>query len=162
MPSTDAWAVLETPIGPITVVAGVDGIHTVELRTRLDPARGQGPDAAIAAEHLAEALTQLEQYFAGERTDFDLELDWSRTSEGFRRSVLQELVTVPYGSVVSYGELALRVGHPKAMRAVGTTMATNPLPIVVPCHRVVRTGGAIGNYGGGVDAKAWLLDLEST
>ena len=95
-----------------------------------------------------------------DRFVFDLPIDW-RLSRGFRRVVLQSLhAEVPYGHVVSYRELAERVGHPGASRAVGTAMATNPVPIVVPCHRVLRTGGALGGYGGGLDMKRALLALE--
>ena len=83
-----------------------------------------------------------------------------RLSRGYRREVLEALRRVPFGRTVTYGELAGRTGRPGASRAVGSAMATNPIPIVVPCHRVVRTGGALGGYGGGVDAKAWLLRHE--
>jgi methylated-DNA-[protein]-cysteine S-methyltransferase len=91
---------------------------------------------------------------------FNLQIDW-QLSHGFRQMVLQTLFSqVQYGDVVTYGELALRVGHPRASRAVGSAMATNPVPIVVPCHRVLRSGGSIGNYGGGVEMKRRLLTHE--
>ena len=102
---------------------------------------------------------QLDEYLQGGRTDFELPLDW-RLSHGFRLDVLRELVEVPYGETVSYQELARRAGRPKAARAVGSAMATNPIPIVVPCHRVLRTGGALGGYAGGLDAKRHLLTIE--
>lgn len=102
---------------------------------------------------------QLDQYFEGVRTTFDLPLDW-RLSNGFRLDVLHELVTVGYGETVSYLELARRSGRPKASRAVGSAMATNPLPVIVPCHRVLRTGGGLGGYAGGLDVKRQLLALE--
>jgi methylated-DNA-[protein]-cysteine S-methyltransferase len=91
---------------------------------------------------------------------FEVPLDW-RLTRGFRLQTLHELVRgVPFGHTVSYKDLANRTGNPKASRAVGSAMATNPIPIVVPCHRVLRTGGDVGNYGGGVDAKVWLLRHE--
>ena len=92
----------------------------------------------------------------------ELPLDW-RLSAGFRKTVLETLYSdVDYGRTVSYLELATMVGNPKASRAVGTAMATNPIPIVVPCHRVLRTGGGLGNYGGGVEMKRWLLTMEGS
>ena len=102
---------------------------------------------------------ELDEYFAGRRRDFDVGLD-RRLSHGYRLAVLEELSRVPFGETVTYKDLAQRTGHPKASRAVGTAMATNPIPIVVPCHRVLRTGGALGGYGGGLDTKAWLLRHE--
>jgi methylated-DNA-[protein]-cysteine S-methyltransferase len=89
-----------------------------------------------------------------------LPLDWG-LSRGFRQEVLRKLTEVPYGQVLSYKELATRAGNPNAVRATGTAMATNPIPIVVPCHRVLRTGGQLGGYGGGLPAKVTLLELES-
>jgi methylated-DNA-[protein]-cysteine S-methyltransferase len=115
----------------------------LEVPARLDPVR-----------------RQLDEYFTGRRTEFDVPLDWSLTS-AFRRRVLQRLFDdVVYGQVVSYRDLAVRVGSPGAARAVGTAMATNPIPLIVPCHRVLRTGGDLGGYGGGLDTKRWLLKLE--
>ena len=117
------------------------------------------PRVIEAPGRLDESRRQFDEYFEGERTTFELELDWT-LSHGFRRDVLHELVRVPYGEVVTYAELARRADKPKAVRAVGSAMATNPLPVVVPCHRVVRTGGSLGNYGGGVEMKRWLLTME--
>jgi methylated-DNA-[protein]-cysteine S-methyltransferase len=109
---------------------------------------------------LDEVRRELEEYFAGRRHHFDVPVD-RRLSRGYRRIVLEALSReVPYGQTVSYKELAERTGNPKASRAVGSAMATNPIPIVVPCHRVLRTGGALGGYGGGLDTKVWLLRHE--
>jgi methylated-DNA-[protein]-cysteine S-methyltransferase len=109
---------------------------------------------------LDEVRRELEEYFAGRRRSFDVPVD-RRLSRGYRRTVLEALSReVPYGQTVSYKELAERTGNPKASRAVGSAMATNPIPIVVPCHRVLRTGGALGGYGGGLDTKVWLLRHE--
>jgi len=158
-----AWATLDSPFGEL-LLAGTDaGLVAVGLRE---------PDAVlerIAAKvspcvvrvpgRLDQPRRQLDEYFVGKRRRFDLPLDWSM-SAGFRRLVLHELVDVPYGEVITYAELARRAANPRAVRAVGSAMATNPLPIVVPCHRVLRSGGQLGNYGGGVEMKRELLALE--
>jgi methylated-DNA-[protein]-cysteine S-methyltransferase len=116
--------------------------------------------SGASADLLTEIRRQLEDYFAGRRRAFDLPLDWSLTS-GFQRRVLQELYAeVGFGDTVTYGELAGRVGHTEAARAVGIAMATNPLPVVVPCHRVVASGGQLGGFGGGLEMKRWLLTHE--
>ncbi|AQA16164.1 cysteine methyltransferase [Streptomyces malaysiensis subsp. malaysiensis] len=112
------------------------------------------------AGHLAEAIRQVESYFAGDTKAFTLSLDWSLTA-GFNRRVLRELAAhVPFGTVVGYQDLADRVGEPGAARAVGVAMGSNPLPIVVACHRVVESGGGIGGFGGGLETKRTLLALE--
>jgi methylated-DNA-[protein]-cysteine S-methyltransferase len=108
---------------------------------------------------LDDARRQLDEYFAGDRTDFDLELDLA-LSAGFRRKVLGHLGRVPYGEVVTYKYLAVKSGSPGASRAVGSTMATNPIPIVLPCHRVLGSSGSLTGYAGGLDRKEQLLRLE--
>jgi methylated-DNA-[protein]-cysteine S-methyltransferase len=109
---------------------------------------------------LEDAARQLDEYFAGRRRAFALELDW-RLSAGFRATVLRHLPAIAYGHTASYAAVAQMAGRPKAVRAVGTACATNPLPVVVPCHRVVKSDGSIGGYLGGADAKATLLELEA-
>jgi methylated-DNA-[protein]-cysteine S-methyltransferase len=158
-----AWTMVDTPCGELLLAGSQAGLVAVGLR---DPdqllqrvADEVSPRVIEAPAQLDESRRQFDEYFEGVRTTFDLELDWT-LSHGFRREVLHELVRVPYGEVVTYAELARRADKPKAVRAVGSAMATNPLPVVVPCHRVVRTGGALGNYGGGVDMKRWLLTME--
>jgi methylated-DNA-[protein]-cysteine S-methyltransferase len=158
-----AWTMVDTPCGELLLAGSQAGLVAVGLR---DPdqllqrvADEVSPRVIEAPAQLDESRRQFDEYFEGVRTTFDLELDWT-LSHGFRREVLYELVRVPYGEVVTYAELARRADKPKAVRAVGSAMATNPLPVVVPCHRVVRTGGALGNYGGGVDMKRWLLTME--
>lgn len=158
-----AWTMIDTPCGSLLLVGSQAGLVAVGLR---DPdellervAAEVSPRVIEAPGQLDESRRQFDEYFEGRRTAFDLDLDWS-LSHGFRREVLHELVRVPYGEVVTYAELARRADKPKAVRAVGSAMATNPLPVVVPCHRVVRTGGALGNYGGGVEMKRWLLTME--
>ncbi len=108
---------------------------------------------------VAPVLSQIDEYLRGERRSFDVEVDFSRLTP-FTRSVLEETRRVPAGSVVSYAEIARRVGKPRAYRAVGNALASNPAPVVVPCHRVVSTGGRMGGYTGGLDIKLHLLALE--
>lgn len=109
---------------------------------------------------LDDAARELDQYFSGTRRTFGLPLDLS-LSHGFRQLVQRHLPDIAYGRTRSYGEVARLVGNPKAVRAVGTACATNPLPVVVPCHRVLRSDGTLGGYAGGAAAKSVLLDLES-
>lgn len=164
------WAVVGTDIGPLMLAATRDGLVNVvfhatdavrdraleRLAARLGVAPAEDPDSPL----LAEAIRQLRAYFAGERHDFDLPLDWSLIS-GFNRQVLRELASgVPYGTVVGYGDLAGRVGQPGGAQAVGAAMGANPLPVVVPCHRVVESDGGIGGFGGGLETKRQLLALE--
>jgi methylated-DNA-[protein]-cysteine S-methyltransferase len=159
-----AYARTDSPVGELTVAATPLGIvalgwDTDELLAKL--AAGISPRILERADRLDEARRQLDAYFSSRHQRLDLPIDWS-LARGFRRTVLEELATTSPGDVVTYGELAERVHNPKASRAVGSAMATNPIPIVVPCHRVVRSGGGLGNYGGagGVVTKQWLLDHE--
>jgi methylated-DNA-[protein]-cysteine S-methyltransferase len=158
-----AWAVEDTPIGPLTLAATGSGVVKIAFgadESALDElAATVSPRLVRLPRRLDELRRELDEYFAGHRRDFDVALD-RRLSRGYRLSVLKELSRVPFGETVTYKDLAQRTGHPKASRAVGTAMATNPIPIVVPCHRVLRTGGALGGYGGGLDTKAWLLRHE--
>ncbi|GAA4334505.1 methylated-DNA--[protein]-cysteine S-methyltransferase [Streptomyces venetus] len=164
------WAVVESGIGPLLLAASRDGLVNVVFHAtepvrdravqRLASRFGTEPVEAPGSPLLAEAIRQVEAYFTGRRRDFDLPLDWSLIS-GFNREVLRELASgVPYGAVVGYGELAGRVGQPGAAQAVGAAMGANPLPVVVPCHRVVESGGGIGGFGGGLETKRKLLALE--
>ncbi|MFE2557384.1 methylated-DNA--[protein]-cysteine S-methyltransferase [Streptomyces sp. NBC_00090] len=163
------WTVVESDIGPLFLAATGRGLVRVEFHA--DPARrermldrlaGQlgAEPVECASGLLAEAIRRLDGYFAGDSRAFDLPLDWSLTT-GFNRQVLRELATgVPYGTVVGYGELARRVGQPGAAQAVGAAMGANPLPVVVPCHRVVESDGGLGGFGGGLETKRQLLALE--
>lgn len=157
------WAEHDLPTGRVTLAATERGLVGVWLRDGEDlvetVARRISPRVLRGHRHLDDPRRQLDEYFAGTRTSFDLDLDW-RLTEGYRRQVLESLREVGYGRTVSYLDLARRTGRPKAARAVGTAMATNPLPIVVPCHRVLRTGGGLGGYAGGLDMKRALLKLE--
>ncbi|GAB2838323.1 methylated-DNA--[protein]-cysteine S-methyltransferase [Streptomyces deserti] len=164
------WTVVGTGIGPLLLAATRDGLVNVVFHAtetvrdkaldRLASRLGTEPVEAPGSPLLSEAIRQVEAYFAGERRDFDVPLDWSLIS-GFHREVLRELASgVPYGTVVGYGDLAGRVGQPGAAQAVGMAMGSNPLPVVVPCHRVVESGGGIGGFGGGLETKRKLLALE--
>ena len=119
-----------------------------------------GPRLLAHSAPLDAAARELEEYFAGRRRNFDLPLDL-RLTRGFRRQVVEQLPTIAYGSTASYAELARRAGSARAMRAVGSACATNPLPVVLPCHRVLRADGSIGGYRGGPEAKRMLLALEA-
>jgi methylated-DNA-[protein]-cysteine S-methyltransferase len=152
-----AKALIDTPIGALTVIANDVGVCRVWFGDF--DANVSGTEAAD--EHLAVALTQLREYFDGERTSFDLAIDRSERV-GFRGEVLDALETVSFGNTITYGDLAARAGRPTAVRAVGSAMATNPVAIIVPCHRVLPTGGGVGQFGGGVPAKEWLLRRENS
>jgi methylated-DNA-[protein]-cysteine S-methyltransferase len=117
------------------------------------------PRVLEAPQQLDEVRRELDEYFEGDRRRFDVRLDW-RLSHGFRNEVLRKLVRVPYGETASYAEMAARAGRPRAYRAAGSACATNPMPLVVPCHRVLASGGGLGGYGGGLDVKKYLLRLE--
>ncbi|MFD8642998.1 methylated-DNA--[protein]-cysteine S-methyltransferase [Streptomyces zaomyceticus] len=163
------WTVMESAIGPLFLAATGRGLVRVEFHAdaarreemlgRLTSRLGTTP-VECASGLLAEPIRRLDRYFAGEPGDVDLPLDWSLTA-GFNRTVLRELASgVPYGTVVGYGELARRVGQPGAAQAVGAAMGSNPLPVVVPCHRVVESDGGLGGFGGGTETKRQLLALE--
>jgi methylated-DNA-[protein]-cysteine S-methyltransferase len=162
-----AYTTVDSPIGPLLLAATEVGLVRLGFEREdddailVDLAAHVSPRVIESPARLDEVRRELDEYFEGRRDHFDLPLDW-QLSRGFRRTVLERLYAeVPYGRTVSYLELATTVGNPKASRAVGTAMATNPIPIVVPCHRVLRTGGHLGGYGGGLDAKLTLLALES-
>lgn len=160
-----AWTVTDSPIGKLTLAATPAGLVRLSFGDDEgaidDLARQVSPRVLRAPGRLDAVRRQLDEYFEGKRQDFDLALDW-QLSRGFRRLVLEELVHVPYGQTVSYKDLAERAGNPRASRAAGSAMATNPIAVVVPCHRCLRTSGDLGGYGGGLDAKVWLLHLEGS
>ena len=145
-----------TPAGLVRVGFGLEGHDAVlaQLAVRVSPRILEAPG------RLAEPVRQLEEYFAGNRKEFNLALDF-RLATGFRRTVVEHLPDIGYGSTASYAALAALAGNPGAVRAAGTACARNPLPVVVPCHRVVRSDGKIGNYLGGTEAKAALLAMEA-
>jgi methylated-DNA-[protein]-cysteine S-methyltransferase len=161
-----AYRVVDSPLGPLLLAATTDGLVRVAFEgedhdavlTAL--AQTVSPRVLRAPRRLDVAARQLDEYFAGRRHAFDLSVDL-RLASGFRRGVLEHLRSIPYGSTESYATVARAVGSPRAVRAAGSACATNPLPVVVPCHRVVRTDGSIGGYRGGSGAKRLLLALEA-
>ncbi len=161
-----AYRTIDTPVGPLLIAATERGLirvaygredHDAVLQTLADKV---SPRILHAPARLDTVARQLDEYFTRRRRTFDVPLDW-RLSAGFRGTVLHHLPEIGYGHTASYATVATLAGNPKAVRAVGTACATNPLPVVVPCHRVVRSDGAIGNYLGGVEAKRFLLTLET-
>jgi methylated-DNA-[protein]-cysteine S-methyltransferase len=144
---------IETPIGELLLVG--DGHALTELR--FEP--NGTPPGRRDPSCFAEAEEQLQAYFAGERTSFDLPLAPSGT--GFQLRVWEALTEIPYGETRSYGEIAARVGRPDAVRAVGATNGRNPIAVIVPCHRVIGSDGSLVGYGGGLDRKRTLLELEA-
>ena len=145
---------IESPIGPLTALVDGDG-----ALTHLLFAHHPAPAGAVWDENrCAPVRAQLEEYFRGERDAFDLPLSPAGTE--FQRRVWDELARIPFGETVNYRDLAERVGRPGAARAVGRANATNPIPIILPCHRVIGADGSLTGYAGGMDAKRRLLDLE--
>jgi methylated-DNA-[protein]-cysteine S-methyltransferase len=162
-----AYATADTPVGPVLVAGTPRGLVRLSFPRQpqddvlVELARDVSPRILEAPAQLDDARRELDEYFEGNRREFDLPLDW-RLSHGFRRDALKALVEVPYGETVTYSELATSAGSPRAHRAAGSACGSNPIPIVVPCHRVVRTGGGLGGYGGGLDVKEFLLELEGS
>jgi len=159
---------MDSPIGTLTIVADDDAIVQIWFETesvRRDPdGHGQdvlgGTEQVNAGEHavLDRAVEQLDEYFRGERTEFDLPLAPKGTP--FQQQAWLVLREIPFGETITYGEQARRLGDPNKSRAVGAANGKNPIPIVVPCHRVVGANGQLTGFGGGLDTKAWLLDHE--
>ena len=145
-----------SPVGKLRLVASSTGLRAVLWE---EDARYAFESKPATSKLLTQVAKQLDEYFAGRRHAFDLPLDW-RLSAGFRRTVLSHLPEIGYGHTASYSAVAQLAGRPRAVRAVGTACATNPLPLVVPCHRVVRADGSMGGYRGGPEAKRTLLTLE--
>jgi methylated-DNA-[protein]-cysteine S-methyltransferase len=160
-----AYRVIDSPVGPLLLAATDQGLirvafalegHDAVLQSLADKV---SPRILSAPGRLDAATREIDEYFAGQRHTFGLPLDW-RLSAGFRRTVLGHLPEIGYGHTASYAAVAQLSGSPKAVRAVGTACATNPLPVVVPCHRVIRADGSMGGYRGGPEAKRTLLTLE--
>ena len=146
---------IDSPVGPLRLVADDGGLRRIDfLKTKVKVDASWREDAAA----LKETLHQLRLYFAGELEEFDLVLAPEGTS--FQLGVWHQLCKIPYGETISYGELAKRVGNPKASRAVGLANGSNPIPIIIPCHRVIGSNGKLTGYGGGLPIKEKLLALE--
>jgi methylated-DNA-[protein]-cysteine S-methyltransferase len=163
-----AYASVDSPLGPLVVAATPHGLVRVaytgyEDRTGVleDIARRLSPRILEAPARLDEVRRELDEYFEGERTDFELPIDWGLT-RGFTTKVLRATAKVGFGHTTTYAQVALQAGSPRAVRAAGNSLGSNPVPIVVPCHRVLRTGGALGGYTGGVERKEFLLRLEGS
>jgi methylated-DNA-[protein]-cysteine S-methyltransferase len=160
-----AYTTADSPFGPLLLATTPRGLVRVglpnqdadellaELATRVSPRVLEAPAP------LDEARRELDLYFEGKLTDFDLPLDW-QLSRDFRRRVLRAIARIPYGQTRSYTQMATRAGNERAVRAAGSACGSNPIPVVVPCHRVLRTSGALGGYGGGLPMKEALLRLE--
>ncbi|MDP5228606.1 MULTISPECIES: methylated-DNA--[protein]-cysteine S-methyltransferase [Arthrobacter] len=160
-----AYRIVDSPVGRLLLAATPKGLIRVAFanedhdRVLETLAAKVSPRVLRSPRRLDTAARELDEYFQHQRKTFDLDLDLS-LSKGFRQLVQQHLPEISYGQTRSYKEMAEMVGNPKAVRAVGTACATNPLPVVVPCHRVLRTDGTLGGYIGGLDAKTTLLELE--
>jgi methylated-DNA-[protein]-cysteine S-methyltransferase len=161
-----AYRTIDTPVGSLLLAATETGLvrvayssedHDRVLETLADRI---SPRILHHPARLDDCARELDEYFDGRRRAFSVNLDW-RLSAGFRETVLRHLSDIAYGHTASYATVAELAGRPKAVRAVGTACATNPLPVVVPCHRVIRSDGSMGGYLGGLDAKTTLLELEA-
>ncbi|MEA2147316.1 MAG: methylated-DNA-[protein]-cysteine S-methyltransferase [Solirubrobacteraceae bacterium] len=160
-----AYATLDSPLGELLLAATPRGLVRVcyldgGLEAALDQLAARvSPRVLAAPRALDRARRELDEYFAGARRDFDLALDW-QLAVGFGRRVLQATAAIPFGAVSSYGQVAAAAGSPRGARAAGNALGANPLPIVVPCHRILHAGGGLGGYTGGVERKRVLLDIE--
>jgi methylated-DNA-[protein]-cysteine S-methyltransferase len=161
-----AYRTVDSPVGTLLVAATDQGLvrvaYQLEDHDQVLQALAErvSPRILRAPRRLDQVARQLAEYFEGQRRDFVLPLDF-RLSHGFRRQVLARLVMIDYGHTETYSQVAAATGHPRAVRAVGSACATNPLPVIVPCHRVLRSDGKLGGYVGGLDTKAALLSLEA-
>ena len=160
-----AYATFDSPVGALLLAGTSRGLvriayldDGVEAPLR-ELALRVSPRVIASPRRLDEPRRELEQYFAGRRHEFDLAIDWQLT-RGFGRRVLEATARIPFGAVSTYGRVAAAAGSPRGSRATGNALGANPLPIVVPCHRVVRTGGALGGYTGGLERKRRLLAVE--
>jgi methylated-DNA-[protein]-cysteine S-methyltransferase len=161
-----AYTTTDSPFGPLLLAKTPRGLIRLGLPNQDDEellaelAQRVSPRVLEAPAELDEVRRELDLYFEGKLDRFELPLDW-RLSEGFRRKVLRQVDRIPYGQTRSYTEVAARAGNERAVRAAGTACGRNPIPVIVPCHRVLRSSGGLGGYGGGLPMKEALLELES-
>jgi methylated-DNA-[protein]-cysteine S-methyltransferase len=161
-----AYRTVDSPVGPLLLAASPAGLVRVAFEREIfdtvlaDLATAISPRILRTGRRTDDVARQLDEYFAGRRRQFDVVVDLQLV-HGFRRSVIAHLQEIPYGATESYATVAIAAGSPAAVRAVGTACAHNPVPLVVPCHRVIRSDGTVGRYLGGAEAKAALLALES-
>ena len=161
-----AYTVEDSPVGPLLLAStkrglvelGFDGDERLDLYLTTLSAK-LSPRVLEAPARLDPVRRELDEYFSGKRQDFDVPLDWTLT-HGFTQRILRATAKVPYGQVSTYRQMATKAGNAKAVRAAGNALGANPIPIVVPCHRILRTGGSLGGYGGGPERKEFLLRLE--
>jgi methylated-DNA-[protein]-cysteine S-methyltransferase len=161
-----AYTLTDSPVGPLFLAATGRGLVELGFEGEKELDRYVGllsdrlsPRVLEAPPRLDPVRRELDEYFEGKRLEFDLPLDWSLT-KGFTQRVLRAAARVPYGEVSTYRQMATKAGNEKAVRAAGNALGANPIPIVVPCHRILRTGGSLGGYGGGLPRKEFLLKLE--
>jgi methylated-DNA-[protein]-cysteine S-methyltransferase len=160
-----SYDAVDSPFGTLLLAATNRGVVRLafpeeNVNLVLDGlARRLSPRIVESSAPLEEARRELDEYFAGKRRRFDMALDWSLIG-AFGQRVLRAASTIPYGGVLSYAEIASEAGSPRGSRAAGSALGANPIPIVIPCHRVLRKGGALGGYAGGLERKQWLLELE--
>jgi methylated-DNA-[protein]-cysteine S-methyltransferase len=160
-----SYASVDSPFGPLLAATTRRGLVRLafpeeDIDSTLEGlARRLSPRIVETSAMLDPVRRELDEYFGGRRREFDLPLDWALVG-AFGRRVLRVTAEIPYGGVQSYAEVATDAGSPRGSRAAGNALGSNPMPIVVPCHRVLRSGGALGGYGGGVERKRWLLELE--
>jgi methylated-DNA-[protein]-cysteine S-methyltransferase len=157
----NALLTLDSPIGPLTIVASETGVRAILFDHETDKRAAALADGVVDPEQpvVARAASQLREWFAGQRRQFDLPLDLHGTP--FQVKAWRALATIPYGETISYGQQAARIGEPNKARAVGAANGRNPIPIVLPCHRVIGANGALTGYAGGLDAKRTLLQHEA-
>jgi methylated-DNA-[protein]-cysteine S-methyltransferase len=168
-PADVHYALVDSPVGTLVAASTPRGLATLSYADRFGGTDGAldwvaarlSPRMLEAPARLDEVRRELDEYFEGRRRDFDLPIDWALVSP-FGRRVLQATAAIPFGRVKTYGEMATQAGNPKASRAAGRALGANPIPIVVPCHRVLRAGGDVGGYAGGPARKRRLLTLEGS
>jgi methylated-DNA-[protein]-cysteine S-methyltransferase len=160
-----AYATVESPLGPLVLASTPHGLvrssyaDGSEERVLEDLARRVSPRVLEAPARLDPVRRELDEYFEGRRSSFDVAVDWSILT-GFTREILRATAAIPFGSTGTYRSVATEAGSPRAVRAAGNSLGSNPMPIVVPCHRILHTGGGLGGYTGGLERKEYLLRLE--
>lgn len=161
-----AYAAFDSPIGRLLVASTGEGVVKVSFPNEDEEAVLENLAARLSPRVLElpkrvdDARRQLDEYFEGRRRDFDVALDWTLMRQGFAERVLRATARIPYGKVSTYRGVATEAGNAAATRAAGNALGSNPIPVIVPCHRVLRTGGGLGGYGGGLSTKEFLLRLE--
>jgi methylated-DNA-[protein]-cysteine S-methyltransferase len=168
-----AYATVDSPFGELLVARTDRGVVRLKLPSHrgnqisddealADLATYVSPRVLEAPARLDAERRELEEYFEGKRDHFEVPVDWALTPAGFRSRALHAVARIPYGETRTYGQIAKQAGNARAFRAAGTACGRNPIPLIVPCHRVVQSGGGVGNYGGGPEMKRALLDLEGS